>query len=87
MKKDFQDVLDPFCVGQGWFILEFPSLIVRANPMLLDEDLTKVNNTIKRLKLNDDRFVNDRNTWLAPYCLGEATFSLLKKMLHLSRMS
>ena len=79
LKQDYQDVLDPFTLGKNWFFLEFPSLLVKANPELSEKDLKSVSDTIKRLKLNDDRFVNDRNMWLEPYCLGEASFPVLQK--------
>ncbi len=78
-KLDYQDILDPFTIQENWFLLEFPTLLIKPNPTL-DVDLyEKVSNTIKRLKLNEDEaFVNDRNAWLKRYCLG-GNFNQLKK--------
>jgi 5-methylcytosine-specific restriction endonuclease McrA len=80
LKKDYQDVLDPFLIKKDWFILDFPSLLVKANSVLSSQKLQEVKITIERLKLNDDKFVNDRDEWLKRYCLGEANFILLKKV-------
>jgi len=78
-KNDFQDVLDPFTLGNDWFFLDFPSLLVRANPNLGDQERKSVQDTINRLRLNNDQFINDRNNWLEAYCLEEAGFTALKK--------
>ena len=79
LKKNFQDVLDPFEIEKDWFFLDFPSLIVKANPQLSDEIKAQVHSTIKRLHLNDeDPFVKGRNAWLKPYCTGLYDFSYLK---------
>jgi len=77
-KKDFQDVLDPFQIGDDWFILEFPSLLLKPNPDLPANIQEQVWTTIKRLKLNDDQtVVEERSHWLKEYCLG-AGFRYLK---------
>src|SRR5579859_2713100 len=31
LKRDFQDVLDPFIIGKEWFFLSFPQLLVHPN--------------------------------------------------------
>lgn len=79
-KKDFQDALDPFTIGKDWFILRFPFLVVKPNPSLSEQDYKRVNATIERLKLNDDKFVNVRSSWLKRYCLGETNFLGLRKV-------
>jgi hypothetical protein len=79
-KKNFTDVLDPFKIGSDWFMLEFPGLQVVARPDLSDELKKAVEDTIKRLKLNDDdTCVQDRQDWLLPFCAGEITFDFLKR--------
>lgn len=79
-KRDFQDVLDPFQIQPDWFILDFPSLIVKANPELEESIKNRVKSTIKRLKLNDDDdCVKHRQDWLMCYCKKQFPFDFLKK--------
>ena len=79
-KRDFQDVLDPFNIQDGWFILNFPSLLIKPNPELEESIKIKVKNTIKRLKLNDDDdCVRHRQDWLMRYCEQKITFEFLKE--------
>lgn len=79
-KRDFQDVIDPFQIQPDWFILDFPSLIVKANPELEESIRSRVKSTIKRLKLNDDDdCVKHRQDWLMCYCNKQFPFDFLKK--------
>lgn len=78
LKKDFQDVLDPFTIGDNWFFLDFPSLLMRPNPELPNQVQQRIWATIERLQLNESIFVDDRSHWLERYCQGE-DFSALKK--------
>ena len=87
VKKDFQDVLDPFQICNDMFFLDFPSLLVIANPALTETEKKKVGETRDRLKLNDERYISVRNRWLKLYCREGLTFSGLKKTLHLLPMS
>jgi len=78
-KGDFQDVLDPFTIQPGWFVLNFYSLHVKANSSLDLHLQQKIKNTINRLKLNDeDSCIQSRESWLIPFCRGECTFLHLK---------
>ncbi len=79
LKKDFQDVLDPFQICNDMFFLDFPSLLVIANPALTEKEKKSVEKTIDRLKLNDDRYINVRSRWLELYCKEGLTLSGLKK--------
>ena len=67
-KGDHQDVLDPFLIGQDWFILDFPSLIVKPNPVIDPWEQTQVTNTISRLGLNEDVCIEGRLCWLKEFC-------------------
>jgi uncharacterized protein (TIGR02646 family) len=67
-KDNHQDVLDPFTLAPNWFILDFPSLIVKSNHDLNPTDEQRVNATINRLKLNDDECIEARSHWLKEYC-------------------
>jgi hypothetical protein len=76
----FQDILDPFKIQYEWFLLDFPSLLIKANSSLEESIKTQVISTIKRLKLNDDDgCVKQRQDWLMAYCKGEITFDFLNK--------
>ncbi|HEX5752490.1 MAG TPA: hypothetical protein VFZ09_40165 [Archangium sp.] len=52
-KGVFEDVLDPFDVQDGWFILELSSLEVLPAPELKASVRRRVLDTIHRLRLND----------------------------------
>jgi len=53
-KGDYTDVVDPFTLTDGWFILEFSTLMVKPCPNLTPAQRKKVDATISRLQLNDD---------------------------------
>ncbi|HET6251501.1 MAG TPA: hypothetical protein VFE47_27700 [Tepidisphaeraceae bacterium] len=68
-KGDHEDVLDPFLVRNGWFVLDFDSMQVRPSDAISPELATAVEITIKRLKLNDDdTCVEARQEWITQYC-------------------
>lgn len=80
LKRDFQDVLDPFTLPPNWFFLDFPSLLLKPNPDIPDEDQQRVWKTIDRLKLNEEQtYVDERNTCLEVYCRGGGDFTFLKQ--------
>ncbi len=77
-KREFQDVLDPFQIEDNWFILDFPSLLLKPHPDLPANIQEQVWATINRLRLNDDQtLVEERSHWIKQYCLG-AGFRFLK---------
>jgi hypothetical protein len=79
-KRDFLDVLDPFQIEPEWFILDFPSLLIKASVDLEEPIKSQVRSTIKRLKLNDDDdCVKHRQDWLLRYCEGKINFDFLKE--------
>lgn len=79
-KGNYQDVLDPLLIQPGWFILDFPSLLIKPNPNLDQPIKIKVRNTIKRLKLNDDdRCVQERQSWVIEFCKNKHQFEVLKE--------
>jgi hypothetical protein len=78
-KGNYQDVLDPFKLKPNWFILDFPSLLIKPNPALLAHQKEQVIATIKRLKLNnDDTCVQARQHWVLFFCAG-CSFEFLKR--------
>lgn len=68
-KKNYQDVLDPFLVKEGWFVMEFPSLMIKCNAALSSPEREKVETTIRRLKLNEkEKYIDFRRGFLWDYC-------------------
>lgn len=68
-KGDYQDVLDPFLLQPDWFVLEFPSLLIKPHADLAPHQREQVETTIKRLRLNaDDGCVRARLRWIKDYC-------------------
>lgn len=79
-KSDFEDVLDPFTLQDGWFVLDFPSLMIFPGDHLSVEEAKQVNQTVKRLKLNEDEdCTKDREKWLRDYVTDQISFSHLEK--------
>lgn len=70
-KGNKEDVLDPFTLQDGWFVLHFPSLQVKPGDNLTRAEAESVMKTIKRLKLNDETCIRGRTSWLKPYILGK----------------
>ena len=79
-KRTHTDTLDPFNVVNGWFILDFPSLLVKASAGLDPQRTQQVRQTIKRLKLNDEETcLENRARYIKDYCIGGIPFSHLRK--------
>lgn len=63
-----QDVIDPFKLMDGWFVIDFPTLIVRAGAHLPTARRNRVKATIERLRLNDEpTCISARQSWLREY--------------------
>jgi hypothetical protein len=79
-KGDYLDVVDPFKIEAEWFVMDFSTYLIEANPGLSPEIVASVNQTINRLRLNDDdRCVQDRYIWLREYCESECTLEHLER--------
>lgn len=78
-KRDFQDVLDPFKIGNSWFILDFPSLQVKPGSVITLTESNQVVSTINRLNLNDEICITFRIDWLKYFCLGDISFNHLEE--------
>lgn len=72
-------LLDPFDIGQGWFALVFPSLLVVEGPNLPAKDRHRFEHTVDKLGLNDERLLQDRLHWLEQYCAVGAPISFLER--------
>ena len=78
-KREFEDVLDPFEILDGWFILELSFLQVLPNPDLDEETRSRVKATIDRLKLDDDECRKARAMYYDAYLEGDLPFHLLER--------
>jgi hypothetical protein len=68
-KHNFQDVVDPFHVETGWFVMDFPSLMIRSGDGLSQSAKENVEATINRLKLNvETEYIEYRAEFLLDYC-------------------
>ena len=79
--KGIRRILDPFRIGADWFVLDFPSLLVKPNPCLPPCQQADVMRTVETLKLNDDdRCVEERLCWVRDFCKGEFGLGHLQRM-------
>ena len=79
-KGDRTDVIDPFLVGTGWFVLDMPSCLVRAGNGLTLQQKQSVETSIEALKLNDDdSLVQDRCDVMLMFAQGDVKLPFLQK--------
>lgn len=79
-KGDFTDVIDPFELTEATFWLLFPSMQVKPNPQLSENQKMRIWDTIRRLDLNDDEvLVNARLRWVLNYCDKHIDFEFLRE--------
>ncbi len=73
------DVLDPFTLAQDWFVIMFPDLLVKPNSSLNITDQTLVSKSIDRLKLNNEKLIELRQSCIDQYVFDNIPFNYLKK--------
>lgn len=74
-KGTSEEILDPFQIDNGWFIIEFPSLLVKPAPGLNEEIVRRIKLTIDRLGLNEESTcLKSREKYIRDYCQGKITF-------------
>lgn len=79
-RKGTRTILDPFILEKEWFVLEFHSMLIKANPKLLPREQEAIFNTIAILKLNTDEIlVQERQSWLEYFSNGEISFAHLNR--------
>ena len=79
-RKGTHTILDPFQLEPDWFVLDFPSLLVKPNSVLSPDRKEAVSKTITVLKLNtDDTCVERRQIWVEEFCNREINFTHLQK--------
>lgn len=80
-KGDSIGLVDPFEVGSGWFVLDLPSCLIKAGEGLSRADTSRVESTIKMLKLNnDDEYVQSRCDVILDYIRGDISLNYLWKI-------
>jgi hypothetical protein len=77
-KGDQTDIIDPFDVQAGWFVLVFPGCDIKPSAALGEEDSKKVVSTIKILKLNSSDRVYNRWCIIQEY-INNNDFNFLKR--------
>ncbi len=79
-RKSDRDTLDPFEISDGWFIIDFPSLLVKSAPGLPDDLKNQVIATRDILGLNDEATcLKNRNEFVWCYCKRQITFAHLER--------
>jgi hypothetical protein len=74
-----QDVLDPFAIQADWFMIEFPSLLVKPAAHLEHDIKVRVRATIERLGLNEEQTCRkNRRRYVLRYCQGKLPFEHLE---------
>lgn len=71
-KREFEDVLDPFKIGEDWFELELVFFQLKPAAHLINEStIEAIKETIDRLKLNDNECCTDRRERYEEWQYGE----------------
>lgn len=78
-KNEAADVVDPFEVGDGWFMLELDECQVICGPGLEVSIATRVKSTIDRLQLNDRECLKARQAYARSYSDGEIPLDYLQR--------
>lgn len=74
-----EKILDPFSIQNGWFTLEFPSLLVKPGIGLAADLIEQIYETCRILKLNDESTCKrSRMKYVANYCAGRIDFQHLE---------
>lgn len=77
-RKGTRNVLDPFTIEDGWFIIGFPSLLVMPSASLEPEIAQQIHETIGILGLNDEgTCMKTRAKYVEDYCKRRITYDHL----------
>lgn len=77
-RKGTRNILDPFLVQDGWFIIKFPSLLVVPAPDLNINLYNQIEETCRILGLNDeDTCMKTRSKYIEDYCKNRVNFEHL----------
>lgn len=78
--KRTEIVLDPRKIGNDWFFLDIPSLTIKPNSSKSPRIVKYVGDTIKHLKLDDQRYIAMRKNNLSPFIHEHWDFAYLAKV-------
>jgi hypothetical protein len=78
-KGDSTEVLDPFNIQSGWFILDLATLLVNPETSLQSDIENSVRNTINILRLNDEQWVQMRFEIVKSYLDGHLKVPYLER--------
>jgi hypothetical protein len=78
-KGNSTEVLDPFAIQAGWFVLDVASLYVRPEAALQPQLKAGVKRSIEVLKLNDEPWVRMRFDLFRSYIDGGCTLAYLQR--------
>ncbi|MDR1467896.1 MAG: hypothetical protein LBT00_01235 [Spirochaetaceae bacterium] len=78
-KGEQTDIIDPFDVHTGWFVLVLPSCDIKPCTTLDEIDSKRVDRTINILKLNSYDRTNKRYGIIQAYIRNDITFDLLQR--------
>lgn len=78
-KGNHEDVLDPFMVQNGWFQINFVTGKIGPDPKLPASDRKEIQDTIKRLQLNERRLRSKRTQCFDRLQDGKLTLKVLKE--------
>jgi hypothetical protein len=77
-KGDQTDIIDPFDVQAGWFVLVLPGCYIKPSATLGKSDSEKVDRTINILELNSSERANKRYCIIQEYIDNDIPFEFLK---------
>lgn len=79
-KGEKDGILDPFDVRPGWFIMKFPSCLIRVSSLVPPDRVQQAKDTIGILKLNaDDELVQARCDIIMYYVDGDVALRFLEE--------
>lgn len=77
--KRAAEVLDPHDVGEGWFEIHLPSLMLRLTEQIPPEHRALAERTLKSLPIvHDERVMRQRRAWYAKFREGKLTLEGLR---------
>jgi hypothetical protein len=79
-KGNDEDIIDPFLIRNGWFIIDFPALLVKPAHGLKKALHERVKKTCDVLGLNDDATcMMMRQEFVTEYCLNNINYAHIEK--------
>ncbi|NMH26543.1 HNH endonuclease family protein [Flavobacterium silvaticum] len=74
-KADSLEVLDPFFIQNGWFVIDFTSFLILPNSSIEPWKASRIEKSIEILGLNDNDFVDQRLDIIYSYSQETISFA------------